>query len=74
MRLGGRWPGWDSINQLGASATPQGGEAPHLPSPQGWGHTSLSVAQGSPPLTRPLLPEDQKPVPVKNDARQLHGF
>ena len=20
------------------------------------------------------LPEDQKPVPVKNDARQLHGF
>lgn len=48
-RPGGRWPGWGSINQPGASATPQGGEAPYLTPTPGLGACVSISGSGFPP-------------------------
>ena len=58
--MGGGLRGTPSTSQEPALPA-RAGRLPTRPLPQGWGHRSLSVAQGSPPLARLLPPEDQKP-------------
>lgn len=58
--VGGGLGGAPSTSQEPA-LPPRVGRLRTCPPPQGWGHASLSVAQDSPLLSRPLPPEDQKP-------------
>lgn len=60
-RVGGGLGGAPSTSQEPA-LPPRVGRLRTCPPPQGWGHASLSVAQDSPLLSRPLPPEDQKPL------------